>query len=160
MRFYPHQSSQPGFCWMSFARRHQASHRSTPVESPALFMTQSGASVPGVPVRATNEDTGVVTTTVSQETGDYLVNFLIPGTYRVEAEKTGFQKSVYTGVIVNAGGISRIDVNLRIGETRQQVEVAASTIVVATETSELSQTFSNKELDTSAEHRPESRCSR
>src|SRR5688572_6015393 len=107
----------------------------------------SGASVPGVPVRATNEDTGVVTNTVSQETGDYLVNFLIPGTYRVEAEKAGFQKSVYTGVMVNAGGISRIDVNLRIGETRQQVEVAASSIVVATETSELSQTFSNKELD-------------
>ena len=59
----------------------------------------------------------------------------------MEAEKTGFQKSVYTGVVVNAGGISRIDVNLRIGETRQQVEVAASTIVVATETSELSQNF-------------------
>ena len=40
-----------------------------------------------MPVRATNEDTGVVTNTVSQETGDYLVNFLIPGTYRVEAEQ-------------------------------------------------------------------------
>jgi outer membrane receptor protein involved in Fe transport len=112
-----------------------------------IVQDSSGASVPGVPVRATNEETGVITTAISQETGDYLVNFLIPGTYRVEAEKTGFQKSVHTGVIVNAGGISRIDVNLRVGETRQQVEVAASTIVVATETSELSQTFSNKQLD-------------
>ena len=100
-----------------------------------------------VSVRATNEDTGVVTNTVSQETGDYLVNFLIPGTYRVEVEQSGFQKSVYTGVAVNAGGITRIDVSLRMGETRQQVEVAASTIVVATETSELSQNFNNKELD-------------
>ena len=107
----------------------------------------SGASVPKVPVRATNEETGVVTNTVSQETGDYLINFLIPGTYRVDVEQTGFQKSAYTGVVVNAGGISRIDVSLRIGETRQQVEVAASTIVVATETSELSQNFTNKELD-------------
>jgi hypothetical protein len=97
----------------------------------------SGASVPRVPVRATNEETGVVTNTVSLDTGDYLLNFLIPGNYRVEAEMTGFQKSVYTGVAVNAGGITRIDVSLRIGETRQQVEVAASTIVVATETSEL-----------------------
>src|SRR3954471_8247849 len=73
----------------------------------------SGATVPRVPVRATNEETGVVTHTVSLETGDYLVNFLLPGTYRVEAEMAGFQKSVYTGVVVNAGGISRIDVSLK-----------------------------------------------
>jgi hypothetical protein len=49
---------------------------------------------------------------------------------------------------VNAGGIARIDVNLKIGDTRQTVEVAATNIAVPTETSELSQSFSHKELDT------------
>jgi hypothetical protein len=107
----------------------------------------AGATVPGVAIRAINEQTGIVTSTTSQATGDYLVNFLIPGNYRVESEKEGFQKTVSTNVQVNAGGISRIDVNLKVGETRQQVEVAASAIGVATETSELSQSFSNKQLD-------------
>ncbi|MCW5980171.1 MAG: TonB-dependent receptor [Bryobacteraceae bacterium] len=107
----------------------------------------AGASVPGVTMRATNEQTGIVTTVASQETGDYLINFLIPGTYRLEGEKEGFQKSVHTGLQVSAGGISRIDVNLRVGETKQQVEVIANALAVATETSELSQSFGNQELD-------------
>lgn len=107
----------------------------------------AGASVPGVTLRATNEQTGVVTTATSQGTGDYLINFLIPGAYRLEAEQEGFQKSVHTAVPVTAGGISRIDVNLRLGETRQQVEVVANVLAVATETSELSQSFSNRQLD-------------
>ncbi|MCI0628112.1 MAG: carboxypeptidase regulatory-like domain-containing protein [Acidobacteria bacterium] len=107
----------------------------------------SGAAIPGVEVRATNEETGVVTTTQSVTAGDYLLNFLVPGKYRVEAEKEGFQKAVQLGVIVNAGGIARIDTHMVVGEIRQTVEVTINPIAVSTETSELSQTFSAKELD-------------
>ncbi len=48
------------------------------------FVTDSsGAVISGVPVTATNGETGVVTKTETSETGEYLLNFLVPGIYRV-----------------------------------------------------------------------------
>src|ERR1700730_15412229 len=112
------------------------------------FVTDaSGALVTNVPVTATNDATGVVTRTVTTDTGEYLLNFLVPGTYRVESEKSGFQKAVRSGVVVDAGGTNRVDFSLRVGDTGQTVEVQANTVNIATETSELSQNFSHQELD-------------
>jgi len=107
---------------------------------------QSRASVPGVEVRAINEETDVVTNAVASEAGSYLVNFLVPGKYRVEAVKPGFQTAIEKGVVVNAGSIARVDCKLQVGEVKQTVEVSANAIAVATESSELSVTFSQKEL--------------
>jgi Carboxypeptidase regulatory-like domain/TonB dependent receptor-like, beta-barrel len=113
------------------------------------FVTDSsGAVVIDVPVLATNDATGVVTQTTTSGTGEYLINFLVPGTYHVNVEKPGFSKALQTNITVNAGGTSRIDFSLHVGDTAQTVEVQSSSISIATETSELSQTFSHKELDT------------
>ena len=107
----------------------------------------TGAYVAEVSLRAINDSTGVTTAAKSSTAGEYLINFLLPGTYRVEAELAGFQKSVETGVLVNAGTIAHVDIGMRVGEVRQQVEVAATLLGVDTETSELSQTFTQKQLD-------------
>jgi hypothetical protein len=107
----------------------------------------TGALIPDVEVRAVNEQTGVVTTTKSLATGDFLLNFLVPGAYRIEAERAGFQKDVQTGVVVSAGSITHIDFQMKVGEVRQTVEVAARPVGIETETSELSQTFGYVQLD-------------
>ena len=112
------------------------------------FVTDaSGAVVTHVPVTATNDGTGVVTRTTTLDTGEYLLNFLVPGTYHVEVEKQGFEKALRTNVVVDAGGTNRVDFSLRVGDTGQTVEVQADAVNVATESSELSQTFSHLELD-------------
>jgi hypothetical protein len=112
------------------------------------FVTDSsGAVVTDVPVLAVNDATGVVTQTKTSGTGEYLINFLVPGTYHVNVEKSGFSKALQTNITVDAGGTSRIDFSLHVGDTAQTVEVQSSSISIATETSELSQTFSHKELD-------------
>jgi len=48
---------------------------------------------------------------------------------------------------VNAGGITRIDFSLTLGQVQQAVEVSANPISIATETSELSKTFGYTQLD-------------
>src|ERR1017187_3818871 len=98
-------------------------------------------------VSATNDATGAVTSTQSSAAGDYVVNFLAPGTYHVLVEKQGFQRNVTSGVVVNAGGITRVDSNLTLGQIQQAVQVAANPLAVATETSELSKTFDFKQID-------------
>jgi len=112
------------------------------------FVTDpSGAVIAGISVTAINDGTSVVTKAETSETGEYLLNFLMPGTYHVEVEKAGFKKVLRSGVIVDAGGIDRIDFTLLVGDVNQTIDVQANAINVATETSELSQTFSHHDLD-------------
>ena len=107
----------------------------------------TGAVVPQARILVTNDATGAITTAQSSEAGDYVANFVLPGTYHVTAEKSGFQRSVASGVVVNAGGITRIDFSLTLGQVQQAVEVSANPISVSTETSELSKTFGYTQLD-------------
>ena len=109
---------------------------------------QSGAALTGASVRATEDGTGVSTETHTTERGEYLLNFLLPGTYTVEVEIEGFQKSVTSAIAVTAGGNAHMQVSLKIGKTNEVVQIEANSIAVATKTSELSQTFSAKDLDT------------
>jgi hypothetical protein len=108
---------------------------------------RTGATVDHAKVRAVAGGTGVVTETETADNGTYLLNFLLPGTYTVTVEKDGFQKALTSGVIVNAGNNARIDVALQVGSTSGVVQVTANPIEVSTETSELSQTFSFKDID-------------
>ena len=107
----------------------------------------TGAGIADAVLSATNQETGVVTRSRSSESGEFVIGFLVPGAYRLEAEKPGFQRYVETAVAVTAGGIARVELALRVGEVRQQVEVQASQLNVDTETSELSQTFTHRQLD-------------
>ena len=107
----------------------------------------SGAVVPQARILVTNDATGATTTAQSSEAGDYVVNFVLPGTYHVTAEKSGFQRSVASDVVVNAGGITRMDFSLTLGQVQQAVEVSANPISISTETSELSKTFGYTQLD-------------
>src|SRR5262245_64698533 len=60
----------------------------------------SGAAVPNVEVRVTNEATGTTASGRSNETGSYVVPYLLPGTYRIEAGLNGFKTFSRTGIQV------------------------------------------------------------
>jgi len=53
---------------------------------------QSGAAVAGAKVTATNQSTGVIRETTSNNVGFYRIAGLPPGTYTVEAEAATFKK--------------------------------------------------------------------
>src|ERR1051325_7722601 len=58
----------------------------------------SGALIPGVTLTASNTQTGVVTSVISNEAGAYNFASLQPGVYRLSAELPGFRTQNYTGV--------------------------------------------------------------
>jgi len=58
----------------------------------------TNAVLPGVTITATNNATGVALTNVTNEAGAYTILSLIPGTYTVTADLSGFQKETYTNV--------------------------------------------------------------
>jgi len=83
----------------------------------------SGALIPGVTMTATNIDTGIVTTVVSNETGAYQFAALQPGRYRVTAELTGFRTQVYDNVTLGLSQQVRLNFSLQVGGQAQTVEV-------------------------------------
>src|SRR5712692_369852 len=60
----------------------------------------SGAVLPGVEVTATQTETAISRTTVTNETGSYVLPNLALGPYRLQATLLGFQTYVQTGLVL------------------------------------------------------------
>src|SRR5687768_1667576 len=58
----------------------------------------TGALIPGAAITATNTQTGVVISVISNEAGAYQFASLQTGTYTVKAELSGFQTQTYNNV--------------------------------------------------------------
>src|SRR5689334_7644051 len=54
----------------------------------------SGAVLPGVEIKATQNETGVMRTTISNETGSFVLPNLPTGPYKLEAALAGFRTYV------------------------------------------------------------------
>src|SRR5215831_1711055 len=93
------------------------------------------AFIPGVTVTATNTQTGVVTSAVTNESGTYTIPSLLPGVYRLSAELPGFRTRVYNGVQLGANTTGRYNFTLDVGAVTDSVEVTAERTALIAETS-------------------------
>ena len=100
---------------------------------------QSGAAVADAQVTLTNIGTTEKRTQSSGTDGVYIFVNILPGKYRVDAEKTGFKRVSNPEVVVEVGQTARIDLALQVGERTETVEVTAITPLLQPETSSLGQ---------------------
>src|SRR5687767_5745417 len=61
---------------------------------------QTGAVLPGAEITATQTGTGIARTTITNETGSYVLTNLAIGPYRLEAVLPGFRTFVQTGIVL------------------------------------------------------------
>src|SRR5688572_24567883 len=87
-----------------------------------IVTDQSGASVPGATVTATNQATNVDYTGLANEAGNYTVTSLPIGMYIVKAELAGFKTSATRPIQVEANQIVRLDFKLELGSVAETVE--------------------------------------
>ena len=97
----------------------------------------SGALIPGVLVTAKNNATGIVTSRVTNESGNYDFPSLQPGTYVVSASLPGFQSSAFNDVSLGQAQQVRLNFTLKVATAGQTVEVVvtADTMLAATSAS-------------------------
>src|SRR5262245_25544187 len=81
----------------------------------------TGAVLPGAEITATQTDTGVMRTAVSNETGAYVLPNLPVGPYRLEASLPGFRSFVQTGIVLQVGSNPVINVSLQVGQVAETV---------------------------------------
>jgi len=103
---------------------------------------QADAAVPDAKVTVMNVDTNVSQTTVTTSAGTYLVVDLIPGTYTVKVEKTGFRSSISKDVVVVGGATSTANATLVPGTVTETIEVMAPAVALQTEQPEIGTTIS------------------
>ena len=93
---------------------------------------QTGALLPGVDVTATQTDTGISRSAVSDETGAYVFPNLSTGPYRLEATLPGFQTYSQTGIVLAVNTNAVVNAVLQVGQVAQTIEVTASAALVET----------------------------
>jgi hypothetical protein len=104
----------------------------------------SGAMIQGATVTAENTATHVVSKTVSNSAGSYVITDLLPGSYNVTIEKSGFQKDVITQINVDLSTGTRADARLNTGSVSETVEVAASDVALETTQPQLGTVIESK----------------
>lgn len=106
----------------------------------------TGAVVPGAEIRLSNPDTGAVRTVQADQSGDYQVPFVPPGTYEVTATQQGFRQTVRKGVAVAADTRIRVDLALTVGEVAESVEVRADIPLLQTADAAVGEVVSQQQI--------------
>jgi hypothetical protein len=106
----------------------------------------SGGVVPGVEVRATNSATGVTASAQTNSAGNYSIPFLIPGTYTISAELTGFKRFVREGIQVQVSEIVELNIEMELGQVTETVQVSAEAPLLDTSTPSLGQVIDERRI--------------
>ncbi len=106
----------------------------------------SGAPLPGVTVTATNIDTGLNRNDVTSGTGEYHLNLLPPGRYRVDAELAGLGKTRAPSVTVLLGNDTRTDLKLT-QQVTETITVTAVAPIIDTQRTGMAAAVTNKQIE-------------
>jgi hypothetical protein len=85
----------------------------------------SGAVIQGAGVSFTNLDTAVVVRTQTNGEGNYFSSFLIPGIYRVVADKPGFKSYIRSGVTLSVNDRLELNISMQVGSQAESITVTA-----------------------------------
>ena len=106
----------------------------------------SQAVVKGVRVTVTNTQTNLSQDSVTGDDGSYHFLALPAGTYRINATIPGFQQFNTTDIVVKVNDQLRVDINLRVGNVKEEVSIAADAVQVETESTQLGDVIDSKKM--------------
>jgi hypothetical protein len=97
-------------------------------------------------VTATQAETGITRTTVSNETGSFVLPTLPIGPYCLEAGLPGFRTFAQIGIVLQVGSSPVINPVLEVGQVTEQVEVQANAALVETRSAGVGQVIENQRI--------------
>jgi outer membrane receptor protein involved in Fe transport len=106
----------------------------------------SGGALPGVTVTITSVERQTVDTVVTNESGLYTKDRLIPGTYEVKAELASFKTAVVPKVVVSVDAVTPVDFKLDVGQLTETVEVTGGSPLLKTDRADVATTFDTRQI--------------
>ncbi len=110
------------FAWPAAAQEQRGS-----IEG--VVKDASGAVLPGTTVEARSGGSGVLTTT-SDANGNFRFPSVLPGTYEVSANLSGFKPAKVSNIEVRLGSIKSVDFAMQLASVTEQVTVTAESPLV------------------------------
>ena len=101
------------------------------------FTDPSKAIIADVRVVAINVGTNIRYETLTNGTGEYYIPNLPPGTYRLEAQKTGFNTVIKPDVVLHVQEAVEINFEMTLGSTSESITVTGGAPTVQTASPEL-----------------------
>ena len=106
----------------------------------------TGALMPGATVTITSLERKTVDTVVSNESGFYVKDRLLPGLYEVKAEISGFKGAVVPEVRVSVDSQTPVNFDLQLGELSESIEVTGGSPLLKTDRADVSTNFDSKQI--------------
>jgi hypothetical protein len=110
-------------------------------------LDQGDAVLPGVTVTATNVNTGVVRTTVSNAEGVYFMPGLDPGVYEVKTELSGFATATQERVTLAVNSTITIDFTMRLAGVQEALTVTGEAPLIEVTQSKVASSIEATELE-------------
>jgi hypothetical protein len=104
------------------------------------------APIAGASVTVTDAARGATTTATTNGEGLFQVNYLLPGTYQVAVEMTGFRKHVQDGVLLQINETRDLAIVLEVGSMQEAVSVTAEAAVLNTSDASMGFTVDQKRI--------------
>ena len=95
-------------------------------------MDPAGAVVMGATVTLTNTKTGEVRTVESNDSGQYTLTLIPPGTYDLSVKAQGFKEYLSKGLELNVNDRKTINIPLETGAVSESVTVTAEAPLIQT----------------------------
>ncbi|HEX8138063.1 MAG TPA: TonB-dependent receptor [Pyrinomonadaceae bacterium] len=104
------------------------------------------SAVPGASVKITDVARGTTVSLVTNDGGLFQAPYLLPGTYQVVVEITGFKRYLQDGVQVQINETRDLDIALEVGGAQETVTVTAEASTINTSDANLGQTVDEKRI--------------
>src|SRR5215471_7503382 len=108
---------------------------------------QSGAIITGATVTVTDVARGISRPLTTDQAGQYNAPNLIPGTYTVRAQASGFRTVERTNILLEVGQEIQVDLKLQPGAMAETVTVTEAVPMVETTNATLGGTLSNQTIN-------------
>ena len=95
-------------------------------------LDSSKGVLPGAQVTVTNVSMGTGVSVVTNDEGFFQATYLIPGTYRISVELSGFRHLVREGIEVRVGDRLQFELALEVGGATEEVTVTAASPLLET----------------------------
>ena len=107
----------------------------------------NGAVVPNAQIIAIQVETGVVRETVTNESGNYTLPDLPPGTYSVTATVQGFKKETHANIDLQSNSSTRVDLALATGSITETVLVTTAPALLQTDRADISTKLETEQIE-------------
>jgi hypothetical protein len=108
---------------------------------------QGKAVLPGATVTVTNQATGIARDAVAGAEGRFVIPTLLPGTYSIRAELSGFQAQTREGLVLSIGQEVTVDLTMQVAGVAENVTVTAEAPIIEVTASRLGAVVSDREID-------------